>query len=102
MFPKCSLDVPNIPTLREHSVNIPGILCAGWERAAVTLLYHETKIEKYFSLEKLLLLSSNYIFCSLVITLLHIFPRFSKKIKLKFYKVDTIIPVMAKDQPPEN
>ena len=58
MFPKCSLDVPNIPTLREHSVNIPAILCAGWERAAVTLLYHETKIEKYFSLEKLLLLSS--------------------------------------------
>ena len=27
MFPKCSLDIPNIATLREHSVNIPGIQC---------------------------------------------------------------------------
>ena len=30
MFSKCSLDVPNDATLREHSVNIPGILLAGW------------------------------------------------------------------------
>ena len=30
MFPKCSLDVPNIVTLREHTANIPGILRAGW------------------------------------------------------------------------
>ena len=30
MSPKCSLDAPNIATLREHSANIPGILCAGW------------------------------------------------------------------------
>ena len=30
-FPlKCSLDVPNIATLRELSANIPGILRAGW------------------------------------------------------------------------
>ena len=30
-FPlKCSLDVPNIATLREHKVNISGILRAGW------------------------------------------------------------------------
>ena len=26
MFPKCSLDVRNISTLREHLANIPGIL----------------------------------------------------------------------------
>ena len=26
MFPKCSMDVLNITTLREHSANIPGIL----------------------------------------------------------------------------
>ena len=31
MFCKCSLDVPNIVTLREHSANNPGILRAGWE-----------------------------------------------------------------------
>ena len=30
MFPKCSLAVPNIVTLREHSANIPGISRAGW------------------------------------------------------------------------
>ena len=30
MFPKCSLDVPNIATLREQSANILGILRAGW------------------------------------------------------------------------
>ena len=30
MFPKSSLDVPSIATLREHSTNIPGILPAGW------------------------------------------------------------------------
>ena len=30
MSPKCSLDVPNIATLREHTANIPGILRAGW------------------------------------------------------------------------
>ena len=35
MFPKCSLDVtniatPNIVMLREHSMNIPGLLRAGW------------------------------------------------------------------------
>ena len=35
MFPKCSLDVtniatPNIAMLREHSMNIPGLLRAGW------------------------------------------------------------------------
>ena len=30
MFPKCSLDVPNIAALGEHTANIPGILCAGW------------------------------------------------------------------------
>ena len=30
-FPlKCSLDVPNIATLREHSANIPGTLRACW------------------------------------------------------------------------
>ena len=27
---QCSLDIPNIATLREHSANIPGILRAGW------------------------------------------------------------------------
>ena len=32
MFPKCSLDVLNIATLRKHIVNIPGILRAGWVR----------------------------------------------------------------------
>ena len=26
MFPNCSLDVPNVSTLRKHSANIPGIL----------------------------------------------------------------------------
>ena len=31
MFPKCSLDVPNIAMLREHSANIPGILRASWD-----------------------------------------------------------------------
>ena len=31
MFPKCSLDVSNIATLREHSANIPGILRASWD-----------------------------------------------------------------------
>ena len=30
MFPKCSLNVPNIATLRKHSANIPRILRAGW------------------------------------------------------------------------
>ena len=30
MFPKCSLDIPNIATLMEHSENIPVILCASW------------------------------------------------------------------------
>ena len=30
MFPKCSMDVPNIATLREHSENIPGVLLAAW------------------------------------------------------------------------
>ena len=30
MFPKCSLEVSNIETLREHTVNIPGIFRAGW------------------------------------------------------------------------
>ena len=30
MSPKCSLDVLNIVTLREHSVNIPGISRASW------------------------------------------------------------------------
>ena len=30
MFPKCSVDVPNIATLREHSENIPGVLRAAW------------------------------------------------------------------------
>ena len=30
MFPKCSLDIQNIATLREHSANIPEILRAGW------------------------------------------------------------------------
>ena len=34
MFPKCSLAVPNIVTLREHSANIPGISRAGWEAVA--------------------------------------------------------------------
>ena len=32
MFPKCSLDARNIATLTEHSVNISGILRAGWVR----------------------------------------------------------------------
>ena len=27
---QCSLDIPNIATLREHSANIPGILRVGW------------------------------------------------------------------------
>ena len=31
MFPKCSVDVPNIVTLREHSANIPRILRDGWK-----------------------------------------------------------------------
>ena len=30
MFPKCSLDVLDIVTLREYSANIPGISRAGW------------------------------------------------------------------------
>ena len=30
MFPKYSLDVPKIATLKEHAGNIPGILRAGW------------------------------------------------------------------------
>ena len=30
IFPKCLPDVLNIATLREHSVNIPGILRASW------------------------------------------------------------------------
>ena len=30
MFPQCSLDVPNIATLRKHSANIRGILRACW------------------------------------------------------------------------
>ena len=30
MFPKSFLDTKNIATLREHAVNIPGILGAGW------------------------------------------------------------------------
>ena len=29
-FFKCSLDVPNIAALREHTAKIPGILCADW------------------------------------------------------------------------
>ena len=37
MFHKCSLDARNIATLREQSVNIPGInLRAGWVTAAKT------------------------------------------------------------------
>ena len=32
MFPKYSLDVPKIATLKEHAGNIPGILHAGWLR----------------------------------------------------------------------
>ena len=32
IFPKCSLYVPNIATLREHTANIPGILRAGCVR----------------------------------------------------------------------
>ena len=39
MFPKCSLDVSNIATLREHSANIPGILRAGWVLTFL-LVYH--------------------------------------------------------------
>ena len=31
MFTKCSLDVLNIVTLREHTANIPRILRAGWD-----------------------------------------------------------------------
>ena len=30
MFPKYSLNVPNIETLREYTVNVPGILRTGW------------------------------------------------------------------------
>ena len=30
MFSQCSLDVPNIAALRDHSANIPGILRVGW------------------------------------------------------------------------
>ena len=36
MFPKCSLDVPNIATLREHTTNIPGILRAGWKGSQIS------------------------------------------------------------------
>ena len=36
MFPKCSQDVTNIATLREHSATITGILRASWG-AAITL-----------------------------------------------------------------
>ena len=36
MFPKCSLDVPNIATFREHTSNIPGILRAGWDAPTTT------------------------------------------------------------------
>ena len=32
MFPKCSLNIPNVATLREHTANIPGILRAGCVR----------------------------------------------------------------------
>ena len=51
---KCSLNVPNIATLREHSANIPAILRAGWEvylyrtpifcapRVTVTLSSHKS------------------------------------------------------------
>ena len=30
MFPKCSLDVPNIATLKKQTANIPRILLAAW------------------------------------------------------------------------
>ena len=30
MFSQCSLDVPNIAALRDHSANIPGTLRVGW------------------------------------------------------------------------
>ena len=32
MFPKYSIDVPNIATLREYSANIPRILRASWDK----------------------------------------------------------------------
>ena len=42
MFPKCSPDVPNIATLREHSADISGILRAGWVVVSKDLQLHCT------------------------------------------------------------
>ena len=38
MFPKSSLVVSNITTLREHSANTPGILWAGWKITSISTL----------------------------------------------------------------
>ena len=46
MFPKCSLDVLNIAMLREHSVNISGILRAGWVIATIVLNMKVIAIER--------------------------------------------------------
>ena len=39
MFPKCSVDVQNIATLREQSANIPRILRANWVRGRYIYIY---------------------------------------------------------------
>ena len=41
LFPKCSLDVSNIKALREHAVNIPETLRAGWVYFLVSKLCYE-------------------------------------------------------------
>ena len=39
MFPKCSVDVRNIATLREQSANIPRILRADWVRGKYNFFF---------------------------------------------------------------
>ena len=54
MLPKCSLDVRNTVTLREHSANIPGILRTCWrfghkqKAAFVTVLVKDKKLSIHF------------------------------------------------------
>ena len=66
MFPKCSLDVPNIAILREHLANIPGILRAGWV-LTVLLVYHCLVGLTRFSFFHHHLLIMSVIYLSLVI-----------------------------------
>ena len=47
MLPKISLDVPNIATLREHSLNILGILCAGWVGSHISQHYIKSAFSVY-------------------------------------------------------